>query len=85
MQRPPFHSLLCVLLASFAVSGCATTPHFDRNFGRSVGLLRAQQVINPQAGLEPRPGDRPRWQGGGGGLQRVPEVVHRAGAAIGRP
>ena len=49
MQRPPFLSLLCVLLASFAVSGCATTPHFDRNFGRSVGLLRAQvlrDVVN---------------------------------------
>ena len=55
MQRPPFHPLLCVLLASFAVSGCATTPHFDRNFGRSVDLLRAQQVINPQAGLNSDP------------------------------
>ncbi len=55
MQRPPFHSLLCVLLASFAASGCTTTPHFDRNFGRSVDLLRAQQVINPQAGLNRDP------------------------------
>ena len=55
MQRPPFLPLLCVLLASFAASGCATTPHFDRNFGRSVGLLRAQQVINPQAGLNRDP------------------------------
>ena len=55
MQRPPFLPLLCVLLASFAASGCTTTPHFDRNFGRSVDLLRAQQVINPQAGLNRDP------------------------------
>ena len=55
MQRPPFLSVLCVLLASFAASGCTTTPHLDRQFGRSVDLLRAQQVINPQAGLNRAP------------------------------
>ncbi|MCC7600345.1 pilus assembly protein [Janthinobacterium sp. FW305-129] len=55
MQRPPFLPLLCVLLASIAASGCATTPRLDSNFGRSVGLLRAQQVINPQAGLNRDP------------------------------
>ena len=55
MQRPPFLPLLCVLLASFAASGCGTTPRLDRQFGRSVDLLRAQQVINPQAGLNRDP------------------------------
>lgn len=55
MQRPPFFSLLCVLLASFAASGCSTTPRLDSNFGRSVDLLRAQQVIKPQAGLNRDP------------------------------
>lgn len=55
MQRPPFLPLLCVLLASLAASGCSTTPRLDRQFGRSVDLLRAQQVINPQAGLNRDP------------------------------
>jgi hypothetical protein len=55
MQRPPFFFLPCLLLASFAISGCSTTPQLDRQFGRSVDLLRAQQVINPQAGLNRDP------------------------------
>lgn len=55
MQRPSFVFLPCLLLASLAISGCGTTPRLDRQFGRSVDLLRAQQVINPQAGLNRNP------------------------------
>ena len=55
MQRPPSFFLLCVLLAACALGGCSTTPQLDREFGRSVGLLRAQQVIHPQAGLNRDP------------------------------
>ncbi len=36
-----------------AISACAPiTPSFDQHFGQSVPALRAQQVANPQAGLE---------------------------------
>ena len=55
MQRPPIFSLLCLLLAACAVGGCSTTPQLDRQFGRSIDLLRARQVINPQAGLNRDP------------------------------
>ncbi|MGK5080382.1 pilus assembly protein [Janthinobacterium sp. HLX7-2] len=55
MQRPPSLPMLCVLLLALAASGCGTTPRLDRNFGRSVDLLRAQQVLNPQAALNRDP------------------------------
>lgn len=39
---------LCGLL--LAVSGCvSTTPNLDHDFGKSVSLLKAQQIINPEA------------------------------------
>lgn len=55
MQRPRFFFLSCALLALLASSGCGTTPRLDRDFGRSVAALRAQQVADPQAALNRNP------------------------------
>ena len=39
---------LCGLL--LAASGCvSTTPNLDHDFGKSVSLLKAQQILNPEA------------------------------------
>lgn len=55
MQRPRFFSVTSLALLVLAISACGTTPRLDRQFGRSVGLLRTQQVINPQAALNRDP------------------------------
>ena len=31
------------------LAGCATTPNLDRQFGNSVNVLKAQQIIDPNA------------------------------------
>lgn len=55
MHLPRFFFLPCVMLVLAVTSGCGTTPALDRNFGRSVALLRAQQVVSPQAALNRDP------------------------------
>ena len=55
MQRPRFFSVTCLALLGLITSACGTTPRLDRQFGRSVDLLRNQQVINPQASLNRDP------------------------------
>ena len=38
------------------LSSCAsTTPKYDNHFGQAVRLTFAQQILNPEAGLNPNP------------------------------
>lgn len=53
-MRPHF-LVPCAMLVLLASSGCATTPMLDKNFGKSVALLRAQQIVEPQAALNRDP------------------------------
>lgn len=52
-MRPSHHlaSALCVAVAVAATAtGCtAVTPNLDRQFGSTVSVLKAQQVIDPAA------------------------------------
>ena len=43
-------ALFGLISISISVTGCASrTPYFDSHFGEAVNLLKAQQVLNPQA------------------------------------
>jgi type IV pilus biogenesis protein CpaD/CtpE len=42
-------------LAALALSGCATTPNWDRQFGASVRSTLASQVADPVASRNPNP------------------------------
>ena len=40
----------------FAVSGCvSTTPYLDQHFGEAVNLIKAQQILHPDAGTNTNP------------------------------
>ena len=40
----------------FCLSSCApTTPKWDSHFGEALRLTFAQQILNPEAGLNPNP------------------------------
>ena len=46
-------SLIAILIS---VTGCASrTPYLDSHFGEAVNMLKAQQVLNPQASNNPDP------------------------------
>jgi len=48
--------ILAALLAPVVLAGCATqTPVLDQHFGEAVNAAKAQQVINPDASLNPDP------------------------------
>jgi hypothetical protein len=51
-MRP--HVLLFAALA-LLLSACGTTPNLDREFGHSMHLLQAQQIIDADAGRKRRP------------------------------
>ncbi len=42
------------LLTALILSGCASTPHYDRYFGSSVRLAQAQQTLYPDAARQRR-------------------------------
>ena len=45
-------NLLHVIAAGvtlLTLAGCATTPNLDSQFGNSVNMLKAQQIIDPNA------------------------------------
>lgn len=47
-----------ILVASslgLLIAGCQQTPVLDKHFGESVTLLKAQQIIHPEAGRNPDP------------------------------
>src|SRR5437870_3210906 len=45
---------IAATVALCGMAGCvATTPNYDSNFGNSVKVLMAQQVINPDASRNP--------------------------------
>lgn len=43
---------LCLLAG---IAGCSATPELDRNFGNAVRAARAQQTLNPNAGINTEP------------------------------
>jgi predicted small lipoprotein YifL len=50
MHISTFKFILAILLASVALTGCATqTPILDQHFGDAVNAAKAQQIINPDA------------------------------------
>lgn len=43
-------------LLLLGLAGCTTTtPALDKNFGATVGLMKAQQTLNPSAALNANP------------------------------
>lgn len=51
-----FVNLAGVLAVATGLGGCvATSPNWDANFGESARTLSAQQVIAPDASLNPSP------------------------------
>ena len=45
--------LIAILISA---TGCASrTPYLDSHFGEAVNMLKAQQVLNPQASNNPDP------------------------------
>ena len=43
-------ALIGVIAILISVTGCASrTPYLDSHFGEAVNMLKAQQVLNPQA------------------------------------
>lgn len=55
MQRPFSFRLAACLPLMLALAACGTTPRLDRQFGASVAVLRAQQTLHAQAGLNTDP------------------------------
>jgi hypothetical protein len=50
MHMPIFKVSIVLLLASFAIVGCANKPtYLDQHFGEAVNAAKAQQIINPDA------------------------------------
>jgi hypothetical protein len=49
-MRIIFKVVTVLLLAGFAIIGCANKPtYLDQHFGESVNAVKAQQIINPDA------------------------------------
>ena len=47
---PKLIQIIALLLASFAIVGCANKPtYLDQHFGEAVNSAKAQQIINPDA------------------------------------
>ena len=43
-------SAACSVASLLAIAACtSTTPNLDRHFGEGVGLIKVQQILNPQA------------------------------------
>lgn len=55
MLRHRFFTVLSLAVLALSTSACGTTPRLDRQFGRSVDLLRTQQIINPLAAMNQDP------------------------------
>ena len=51
----PFKTVATATLIAAALAGCSSTPRWDARFGEPVAIITAQQVINPDAALNPDP------------------------------
>ncbi len=50
MHMKIFKANTLLLLAFFAIAGCANKPtYLDQHFGEAVNAAKAQQIINPDA------------------------------------
>ena len=55
LKLTPLKLVLSMLIAS-GLAGCVNpAPVFDDNFGNAVNAAKAQQIINPDASLNPDP------------------------------
>jgi uncharacterized protein (DUF3084 family) len=56
MRDHPLAWTICTAIAAVAAAGCtATTPNLDRQFGSTVNVLKAQQVVDPAASSRATP------------------------------
>lgn len=56
MHTSILKTILSALIASVAMTGCATkTPILDDHFGEAVNAAKAQQTINPDASMNADP------------------------------
>jgi hypothetical protein len=55
LRRACVAKILAISLLLFLSSCAPTTPKFDSHFGQAVRLTFAQQIITPEAGLNPTP------------------------------
>ena len=54
-RAPKVIKYLALGVALFWLAGCYPPSALERNWGRSVENNMAQQVVNPEAGLNPKP------------------------------
>jgi hypothetical protein len=56
MKTPPVLRRLALGLALLGLAGCYPPSALEMDYGNSVRNNVAQQVVNPKAGFEPKPG-----------------------------
>ena len=61
---------LALALALLWLTGCYPPSALDQDFGHAVRNNMAQQIVNPQAGFDPRPGAGLSPQAAAGAMEK---------------